>query len=184
MFKIATIIGSLRKDSFNKKLAQALNHLAHPELTFQIISIDEIPLYNQDKEDILPPSVIALKNAVNEADGVLFVTPEYNRSIPGVLKNVIDWGTRPYGQNCWNNKPTAIIGTSPGVIGTAAAQAHLRSIMVILGAIVLGRPEVYFVYKDELFNDNAQLIDASTKQFLQGFLDSFSQLVRRCGSAQ
>ena len=158
MHKIAVVVGSLRKDSFNKKLMLALNKLNHPKLEFNILDIKEIPLFNQDNESNLPAAVVKLKSEVSSADGILFVTPEYNRSIPGVLKNIIDWAARPYGQNSWANKPTAIIGTSPGSVGTAVAQAHLRSIMVALGAILLGQPEIYIVYKNELIDAMKPLI--------------------------
>ncbi|OAI49454.1 NADPH-dependent FMN reductase [Gammaproteobacteria bacterium SCGC AG-212-F23] len=174
MYKIATIIGSLRKDSYNKKLMLALDKLKHPNIQFNILDIHEIPLFNQDNEQNPPPAVVNLKNAVVNADGVLFVTPEYNRSIPGVLKNIIDWGTRPYGNNCWKNKPTAIIGVSPGKVGTAVAQSHLRSIMVSLGSILLGLPEVYFIFTEGLIDQNNTITDEGTKKFLQGFLDTFN----------
>ncbi len=175
MFKIAAIVGSLRKESINKKFMRALDKLAHPDLAFQTLKLDDVPLFNQDHEDNLPTPVVTLKTAIAEADGLLFVTPEYNRSIPGVLKNIIDWGTRPSGQNVWKNKPTAIVGTSKGSVGTAVAQSHLRSIMVPLGIILMGRPEVYFVLKDGLIDDADNMTDENTKKFLQGFLDNFSQ---------
>ena len=178
MLTVSVIVVSLRKESFNKKLMHALDKLAHPELTFHPLSLDDIPLFNQDHENNLPLAVKNLKNAVSTEDGVLFVTPEYNRSIPGVLKNVIDWGTRPYGQNCWQNKPTGIIGVSPGAIGTAVAQTHLRSILVTLGSILLGQPEVYLVYKEGLINEQFAITDEATKKFLQGFLDRFSAWVQ------
>lgn len=177
MYKIAVIVGSLRKESFNKKLMLALNKLNHPNLTFNMINLHDIPLYNQDNENNLSAPVASFKNEISNADGVLFVTPEYNRSIPGVLKNVIDWGTRPYGKNVWANKPTATIGTSPGAVGTAVAQSHLRSILVSIGAVVLGMPEVYFVYKNELFDANDNITNEDTKKFLQGFLDKYSSWV-------
>ncbi len=177
MLKIAVIVGSLRKESFNKKLVQALDKLNHPLLTFTILDLHDIPLYNQDNESTLPAVVAHLKKEIEQSDGVLFVTPEYNRSIPGMLKNVIDWGSRPYGKNSWANKPTAIIGTSPGSVGTAVAQTHLRSILVAIGAIVLGQPEVYIVYKDELIDANYSITNEGTAKFLQGFLDTFSQWV-------
>ncbi|MFI4919710.1 MAG: NADPH-dependent FMN reductase [Legionellales bacterium] len=174
MFNIAVIVGSLRKESFNKKLVHALERLNHPNLKLNIIDINEIPLYNQDNESNLPAAVVSLKNAISSADGVLFVTPEYNRSIPGVLKNIIDWGTRPYGTNCWAKKATAIIGTSPGVIGTAVAQSHLRSILVAIDAIVMGQPEVYLVYNNELIDEHHHISNEGTTKYLQGFLDTFN----------
>jgi len=125
----------------------------------------------------MPVTVVNLKNEISNANGILFVTPEYNRSIPGVLKNIIDWGTRPYGKNSWANKATAIIGTSPGVIGTAVAQAHLRSILVAIDAIVMEHPEVYLVYKNELIDEHHNITNQDTKNFLQGFLDVFNNWV-------
>jgi chromate reductase len=174
MFTIAVIVGSLRKESFNRKLAYALDKLNHPDLTFNLVKIDDVPLYNQDLDSQLPVAVTRLKQEIESADGVLLITPEYNRSIPGVLKNIIDWGTRPYGKNSWAGKPTAMLGTSPGVIGTAVAQAHLRSIMASINAVFLGQPEVYLVYKDGLIDDNFSITIESTRKFLQDFLDRFS----------
>lgn len=182
MHKIAVIVGSLRKESFNRKLAMALDKLQHPSLEFHILQCDDVPLFNQDHETNLPSSVARFKSEVEASDGVLFVTPEYNRSIPGVLKNLIDWGTRPYGKNSWKNKPAAIIGTSPGVIGTAVAQSHLRSIMTTLGMVLLSQPEVYLVFKDGLIDSQFNITDEGTKKFLQGFLELFSALVLRSQS--
>lgn len=173
MYNIAVIVGSLRKESFNRKLAVALDKLNHTSLTLTILNIHDIPLYNQDLDNQLPEPVVQFKKKIAAADGVLLITPEYNRSVPGVLKNLIDWGTRPYGQNVWSGKPTGIIGTSPGVIGTAVAQSHLRSIMVAINAKVLGQPEVYLVYKDGLIDDNHTITNADTQTFLKGFLDRF-----------
>lgn len=177
MFNIAVIVGSLRKESFNKKLMLAIDKLNHPNLKFHILDLTEIPLFNQDYENNLPASVANLKNEIVNADGVLFVTPEYNRSIPGVLKNIIDWGSRPYGKNSWTNKPVSIIGTSQGSVATAVAQAHLRSILVAIGAIVMGQPEVYIIYKNELIDENYNITNEGTKKFLQEFLDRFSKWV-------
>jgi len=179
MFKIAVIVGSLRKDSFNKRLMHALDKLNHPTLEFNILDLNEVPLFNQDNENNLPLAVENLKKEVSNANGVLFVTPEYNRSIPGVLKNVIDWGTRPYGKNSWANKPGAIIGISPGNVGTAVAQAHLRSILVGLDVIILGQPEVYLVFKNESFDENNNITNEDTKKFLQGFLDKYSNWIEQ-----
>ncbi len=178
MYNVSVIAGSLRKDSFNKKLMHALDKLNHPQLKFNVLDISQIPLFNQDNENNMPTAVVNFKKEIVNSDGLLFITPEYNRSIPGVLKNVIDWGTRPYGKNCWANKPTGIIGTSPGAIGTAVAQAHLRSILVGLEAIVLGQPEVYLVYKNELFDENDRITNEGTAKFLQGFLDKFSNWIQ------
>lgn len=182
MLNIAVIIGSLRKDSFNKQLVMALDKLNHPTLKLNLLKIDDIPLFNQDNENNMPPSVATLKKLVTDADGVLFATPEYNRSIPGVLKNIIDWGTRPYGQNVWKNKPIGIIGTSPGNVGTAAAQAHLRSILVSIGAVLLGLPEVYIVFKKDILDSQFNFTDENTKKFMQQYLDSFATWVEKQAS--
>lgn len=178
MYQVAVIVGSLRKDSFNKKLAKALDKLNHPELHFNFIDIADIPLYNQDHESNLPAVVAAFKTDIEQSDAVLIATPEYNRSIPGVLKNVIDWGTRPYGENSWTNKPIGMIGATPGGIGTAVAQSHLRSIMTTVGGIVMGQPEVYFVFKKDIINDNHEITNDDTKKFLQAFLDTFTQWIK------
>lgn len=175
MFKITVFVGSLRKESINKKLMRALDKLNHPQLKFNIYDYSDVPLYNQDNETNMPASVVNLKKEIETTDGILFVTPEYNRSIPTALKNIIDWGTRPYGKNSWANKPGAIIGTSPGAVGTAVGQAHLRSIVVALGMIILGQPEVYLVYKNGLIDDNDVITNPDTAKFLQGFLDTFSR---------
>ncbi len=174
MFNITVIVGSLRKDSFNRKLALALDKLEHPKLKLSLLKLDDIPLYNQDLDDNLPTSVVRLKKEIAAADAVLFVTPEYNRSIPGVLKNIIDWGTRPAGQNVWSGKPMAAIGTSPGAIGTAVAQSHLRSIMVAINGLYFGQPEIYLVYKDGLIDDQFTITQENTRNFLQKFLDRFA----------
>lgn len=181
MNRIAVIVGSLRQASFNRKLAHALNKLQHPTLQFNLLQIDDIPLYNQDLDYDLPASVVRLKKDISDSQAVLIVTPEYNRSIPGVLKNIIDWGTRPYGKNVWARKPMAAIGTSPGVIGTAVAQSHLRSIMVSLDAILYGQPEVYLVYKEGLIDDHFNITDDSTRHFLQQFLDTFAKEIESMG---
>lgn len=174
MHTVAVIVGSLRKESINLKLVNALNQLNHPNLTFNILDIQSIPLFNQDNESPLPTTVEKLKASISSADALLFVTPEYNRSIPGVLKNIIDWGTRPYGQNAFAGKSAAIIGASQGNVGTAAAQVHLRSILTILGTVLMGQPEVYFVDKKDLIDENHHITDAGTAKFLQGFIDAFS----------
>lgn len=179
MLNIAVIIGSLRQESFNRKLALALDKLEHPKFHFSHLKIDDIPFFNQDLEEDLPHPVLRLKNEIATADAILFVTPEYNRSIPGVLKNIIDWGSRPAGQNVWSQKPMTCIGTSPGAIGTAVAQSHLRSIMVSIDAIFFGQPEVYLVYKDSLIDEDLNITEPSTKNFLEGFLDTFASKVEQ-----
>jgi len=177
MHQVVVIVGSLRKESINRKLALALDKLNHPNIKLILAKIDDIPLYNQDLDANLPASVVRLKKEVAEAAAVLFVTPEYNRGIPGVLKNIVDWGTRPYGQNVWADKTVGIIGTSPSSVGTAVAQDHLRSIMVMLGANVLGTPEVYLVQNDKLIDNEFNITVEATKTFLQSYLDSLSNWV-------
>jgi len=175
MYNVAVVVGSLRKDSFNRKVAFALDKLNHPTLTISYIKIDDIPLYNQDLDNDLPSSVVRFKKEITDADAVLFVTPEYNRSIPGVLKNLIDWGTRPYGKNVWAKKLMSAIGVSPGAIGTAVAQSHLRSIMVAIDGYYVGQPEVYLVYKEGLIDDHHSITQEGTQKFLQSFLDRFAK---------
>jgi chromate reductase len=175
--RIAVIVGSNRRDSINRKLAVALTKLA-PQLDFNIARIDDLPLYNQDHESPLPPAVARFKSEVAAADGLIVVTPEHNRSIPTVLKNAIDWGARPYGQSSWAGKPTFITGTSPGPIGSALGQQHLRFVLGVLGALILGG-EAYITFKPDLINAQGEVVDESTRNFLKGFLDRFTVLVTR-----
>ncbi len=178
MSKIAVVVGSLRKDSFNKKLGLALEKLAKGKMEFVFVEIGDLPLFNQDLEANVPASVTRLKNEIESADGVLFITPEYNRSIPGVLKNAIDWGSRPYGKSSWAGKPAAICGTSPGAVGTAVAQTHLRSITGgFLDMPTLGQPEMYISYKEENFDADNNVINEGTRKFLEGFLNKFASWV-------
>ncbi len=177
-FKVAVIIGSNRRESVNRRLGHALTKLGADKFAFSFIQIDDLPLYNQDLEAELPKSVARFKSEVAAADGLLFVTPEHNRSIPTVLKNAIDWGARPYGQNSWNGKPAAITGTSPGAIGTAIAQQHLRQVLGNLGVLVMGG-EAYVSFKPGLIDAGGAIADESTRKFLQGFVDQFATLVAR-----
>jgi chromate reductase len=177
-FKVAVIIGSNRRESVNRRLGHALTKLGADKFAFSFIQIDDLPLYNQDLEAELPKSVARFKSEVAAADGLLFVTPEHNRSIPTVLKNAIDWGARPYGQNSWNGKPAAITGTSPGAIGTAIAQQHLRQVLGNLGVLIMGG-EAYVSFKPGLIDADGAITDESTRKFLQGFADQFATLVAR-----
>lgn len=179
MTKIAIIVGSLRRDSINKKLAQALTKLAKPGTEFTVCRIDDLPLFNQDLEGNPPAPVVRLRQEIQAADGVLIVTPEYNRSITGVLKNAIDWASRPYGKNSFAGKPTAGIGTSQGAIGTAAAQQHLRSILAYLDVILMGQPEAYITYKKDMVDDQGEIADESVRKFLQLFMDKFTAWIER-----
>jgi chromate reductase len=177
-FKVAVIVGSNRRESVNRRLAHALTKLRSDKFAFSFIQIDDLPLYNQDLEGELPNTVGRFKSEIAAADGLLFVTPEHNRSIPTVLKNAIDWGARPYGQNSWNGKPAAITGTSPGAIGTAIAQQHLRQVLGNLGVLVMGG-EAYVSFKPGLIDADGAIADESTRKFLQGFVDQFATLVAR-----
>jgi chromate reductase len=178
MFKVAVIVGSNRRESINRRLAQALARLGTPGLSLTEVRIDDLPLYNQDLEAVLPEEVARFKAEVAGADAVLFVTPEHNRSIPAVLKNAIDWGARPYGRNNWSGKPVAITGTSPGAIGTAVGQQHLRQILGVLGALVMGG-EAYIAFKPDLLTEHNDVAEESARKFLAAFLDQFATLVRR-----
>ena len=177
-YQIAVIIGSLRHDSLNRKLANAVAELAPAEFSFKQILISDLPLYNQD--DDANPSVAAkrLKNEIKAAQGLLFVTPEYNRSVPGVLKNAIDHASRPYGQSAWAGKSAAVIGASAGAMGTAMAQQHLRNILAHLDVPTLGQPEV-FVHAKEGFFDDAGKINADSRKFMQRWMDLYVAWVKK-----
>ncbi|WP_285445533.1 NAD(P)H-dependent oxidoreductase [Xanthomonas sp. fls2-241-TYG-148] len=172
-YTIAVLVGSLRAQSYNRQLAQALAQLAGDKATFEFLEIGDLPLYNQDRDSDYPAEGTRLKQQLRAADAVLFVTPEYNRSIPGVLKNAIDTASRPYGDSAFAGKPAAIAGISVGAIGTALAQQHLRGVLAYLDMHVLGQPEIYLQYKDGLFGADDQIADADSRKFLQGFVDSF-----------
>jgi chromate reductase len=177
-YKIAVIVGSIRKDSLNQKLADALAKLAPPEFSFSKVRIDDLPLYNQDDDGQPVAAVTRLRKEVAAADGLLFLTPEYNRSIPGVLKNAIDHASRPWGQSVWTGKPAGVLGVSVGVIGTALAQQHLRNILAYLDVPTLGQPEVFLQAKDGFFDASGN-IGADSHAFLQGWLDRYVAWVKR-----
>ncbi|HXF54743.1 MAG TPA: NADPH-dependent FMN reductase [Hyphomicrobiaceae bacterium] len=178
-FKVAVIVGSNRRDSINRKLAEALAKLGEAKLDFVFVKIDDLPLYNQDLEADLPASVLRFKREIASADGLLFVTPEHNRSVPTALKNAVDWGARPWGQNSWVGKPVAITGTSPGALGAALAQQHLRQILgASLGALVMGG-EAYVSFKPGLVTEKGEITDDSLRGFLQGFVDQVAAFVAR-----
>lgn len=157
MTKIAILVGSLRSESVNKKLAKAIEELAPTEVEFINLDISEVPLFSEDLEDNVPASVQKLKADIEAADGVLFVTPEYNRGIPGVMKNAIDWASRPYGSNSFEHKPVGLVGASMSLWGTVAAQQHLKSILVYLNTHVMGSPEVYSGVFNPLFDETGEL---------------------------
>jgi chromate reductase len=175
---LAVIVGSNRRDSINRKLAHALASLGADKFDASFVRIDDLPMFNQDLEGNLPAEVVRFKNEIGAADGVLMVTPEHDRSIPAVLKNAVDWGARPYGKNSWAGKPAFITGTSPGAIGSALAQQHLRSVMIGLGMILLGG-EAYVTFKPNLVDEQGNIADESTQKFLQGFINRFASLVGR-----
>ena len=177
-FTIAVIVGSLRKDSINRKLADALEKLFPAEFELKHVRIDDVPLYNQDDDGQQAPAVLRLKSEIKAAQGVLFVTPEYNRSIPGVLKNAIDNASRPYGQSAFEGKPAGIVGTSIGPIGTAAAQQHLRNVLVFLNMPTLAQPEVFLHTKDGLY-DAAGKLNEGTEKFLQGWVNAYVAWVKK-----
>jgi chromate reductase len=181
MFKVAVVVGSNRRDSINRKLAQALARLGADKFSAKLVRIDDLPLYNQDLEAELPGSVVRFKAEIKAADALLIVTPEHSRSIPAVLKNAIDWGARPWGKNSWAGKPTAVTGTSPGAIGTAVAQQHLRQILGSLGVLVMGG-EAYITFKPGLVDVGGAIADDSTRNFLQAFVDQFASLAARFAS--
>jgi chromate reductase, NAD(P)H dehydrogenase (quinone) len=177
-YGIAVIIGSLRKDSFNRKLADGIVRLAPPEFVFKQVQISDLPLYNQDDDANQAPPVKRLKADIRDSQGLLFVTPEYNRSIPGVLKNAIDHASRPYGQNAWAGKPAGVIGVSIAMTGTAIAQQHLRNVLAYLDVPALGQPEAFIHAKEGLFDETGG-IGAGSKQFLQHWMNQYVAWVKK-----
>ena len=175
---IAVIVGSLRKDSFNRQLATGLARLAPPDVKFTQLRIDDLPLYNQDDDGQQAASVVRLKGEIKAAQGVLFVTPEYNRSIPGVLKNAIDHASRPYGQSAWAGKPAGVLGLSIGGTGTCMAQQHLRNVLAYLDMPTLGQPEAFIHAKDGLFDADGNVGEAS-REFLQGWVNKYVAWVKQ-----
>jgi chromate reductase, NAD(P)H dehydrogenase (quinone) len=180
MSKVAVLVGSLRRESFNRRLALAVERLAPEGLTFDHVQIDNLPLYNQDFDSHYPPEGQRLKRQIEAADALLFVTPEYNRSIPGVLKNALDIASRPWGKNSFAGKPGAVIGGSIGATGSALAQQHLRNVLAYLDVPLLAQPEVYIHFKDEsLIDAEGRIASEDTQKFLQGFVDRFADLVEK-----
>jgi chromate reductase len=177
-YQICVVVGSLRRESFNRKLADAITRLAPSDFSFKHADIAGLPLYNQDDDANQADAVKRLKSDLAAASGVLFVTAEYNRSIPGVLKNAIDNASRPYGQNAWAGKPAGVIGVSIGAIGSAMAQQHLRNVLAYLDMPTLAQPEAFIQAKEGLF-DEAGNIGAGSKAFLQGWMDKYVAWVRR-----
>jgi chromate reductase len=175
--KIAVIVGSLRKESFNLKTAKALIAMAPESLSMELLNIANLPMFNEDLETNPPKEWVALKKQINDADGLLFLTPEYNRSVPGVLKNAIDVGSRPYGKNSWDGKPGAIVSVSIGNISGFGANHHLRQSLTFVNVPTMPQPEAYIGGAASLFDDNGKLNNDSTKKFLKSFLTAFEKWV-------
>jgi len=178
-YKVGYFVGSLSSTSINRQLANALIRLASPQLVFSEIPIRDLPLYSPDFDTDYPPVAVAFKQAIADVDAVLFVTPEYNRSIPGGLKNAIDWASRPYGQNSFARKPSAVIGTSPGAIGTAIAQQQLRSVLSFCDSPQMNAPEAYIQFKPGLITDDGAVTVPSTEAFLRKYMEEYAQFVAR-----
>src|SRR5436305_4305123 len=176
---VGYFVGSLARASINRKLAVALTRLAPPELEMREIPIGELPLYSYDFDADFPPPARALKEAIGSVDAVLFVTPEYNRSIPGALKNAIDWASRPYGKNSFARKPSAVIGTSPGAIGTAVAQQSLRSVLSYCNSPQMNAPEAYIHFSPGLITDDGKVTVESTQEFLRNYMSEFATFIAR-----
>jgi len=177
-YRIAVIVGSLRKDSFNRQLAHALTRMGPPNFEFHQLRIDDLPLYNQDDDGHQAAPVLRLKGEIAASQGVLFVTAEYNRSIPGVLKNAIDNASRPYGQSAWAGKPAGVIGVSIGSIGTAMAQQHLRNVLAYLDMPTLGQPEAFLQVREGFFDADGRIGEAS-RGFVQSWMDAYVAWVKR-----
>ncbi len=178
-YTVGYFVGSLARASINRKLARALTRLAPPELEMREIPIGELPLYSYDYDADYPPPARALKEAIAAVDAVLFVTPEYNRSIPGALKNAIDWGSRPWGQNSFARKPSAMIGTSPGMIGTAVGQQHLKSILSFCNSPQMNAIEAYIQFTPGLITDDGEVTVESTAEFLRTYMTEFHGFITR-----
>jgi chromate reductase len=177
--KVAVIVGSLRKESFSRKLAKAIAATAPKHLTFDFVDIGQLPHFNQDLEATPPAEWTAFRDRVNAADAVLFVTPEYNRGIPGVMKNAIDVGSRPYGSSVWNGKPAAVVSNSPGAIGGFGAYHHLRQSLVFLNMPTVNQPETYVGGVAAMFDENGELISEATGEFLTGFGITFAEGIEK-----
>lgn len=177
--KIAVFVGSLRRESYNRKMAKALMTLAPEELKLEVVEISGLPMYNQDLDDSPPVVWTEFRERVNGFDGLLFVTPEYNRSVPAVLKNAIDVGSRPYGKSAWDGKPGAVVSVSPGAGGGFGANHHLRQSLVFLNVPAMPQPEAYIGNAAKLFDDSGSLTNESTREFMQKFMNAFAEWVAK-----
>lgn len=180
---ILGIAGSLRRASYNRAALRAATKLVPEGAVLEIFELDGIPLFNQDEDQNPPEKVVELKRKVREADAILFVTPEYNYSVPGVLKNAIDWASRPYGDSAWNGKPAAIMGATVGALGTARAQYHLRQIMVFLNMFPINQPEVMIGNATSRFDQEGNLTDEATQEFIRQLLQNLVTWTKRLGKA-
>jgi chromate reductase len=178
-YKIGVIVGSLRKESINRLLSKAIEKIAPDSLEFQEIAIGDLPLYNQDLDTALPEAVVRFKKEVESVQGLLFVTPEYNRSFPGVLKNALDWGSRPWGKTSWAGKPAAVIGSSGSQIGTAYAQEHLRLVTTALDMPTLAQPYVFVQHTEGLIDAEFDITNEAVKKFVQTFIDRYATWMQK-----
>ena len=178
-YTIAVVIGSLRRDSYNRQLANALGRLAPAEFSLQELQINDLPLYNQDDDATPPEAVKRLKREISAAHGVIFVTPEYNRSMPGVLKNAIDHASRPYGESAWKGKPAGLLGVSVGAPGTSMAQQHLRNVLAYLDMPTLGQPETFLQMREGMFAADGGIANPDTRSYLQSWLDAYCAWVKK-----
>jgi chromate reductase len=176
-YRIAVLVGSLRKESYNLKTAKTLMAIAPETLSLELLSIGDLPLYNEDLEEAVPNQWSVFREQLKSFDGILFVTPEYNRSVPAVLKNAIDVGSRPFGQNVWNGKPGAIVSVSPGSIGGFGANQHLRQSLIFINVPAMPQPEAYIGGAAKLFDETGNLINYSTREFLKNFMKAFETWV-------
>lgn len=186
MANISIIVGSLRRDSINLKIAKALIHLVEQEKLphqLKLVDIAGLPLYNEDLWEDIPDFVIDFKNTIKNSDALLLVTPEYNRSVSSPLKNALDWGSRPNKDNSWDNKPVAMLGASPGQLGTAVAQSHLRVILMTLNTRLMAQPEIYLKFEDGMINDSNEIASERTRQYLLKFLNKFNEWMKEVGMA-
>lgn len=181
--RILGIAGSLRRESYNRAALRAATKLLPEGAILETFELDGIPVFNQDEEQNPPAKVTEFKSRIREADAILFVTPEYNYSVSGVLKNAIDWASRPYGDSAWNGKPAAIMGASPGAMGTARAQYHLRQMLVFLNMFPINQPEVMIAHAEERFDQEGNLTDVITKEFILALLQNLVEWTRRIGTS-
>jgi len=180
---VLVIVGSLRKESFTLKIAKAFAEMAPEGFKLEITTLHDLSFFNQDLEAAPPADWVKFREMLQASSAVLFVTPEYNRSIPGVLKNALDWGSRPWGHSVWGNKPAALIGTSVGAIGTALAQSHLRNVLAYLDVPLMGQPEMFVKHDHNRIDASGNIIDDHTRKYLQTFVDRYVDWVKRHVSA-